>query len=344
MEINSVKKIFLLTFFCIFFATHSFASSLYSIVVNVDETSTNVATAKKQALSKAIRNGLNDVILRISTEETINEISKLNDNQIQHFISGLQVLLEKSSDIRYIAELKIDINQDVLQNFIKENNLPIIISQTETALIIPVLEAPDGTLDIWGNNNTWREAFINRKNLQTGFLKFYNIEKNLGNITTVNANTIYNMTEGSFLEISSFNKVDNIYVLKYSPKDNKVYIKSFPDKTELEVDIDTETPSLMIDKILPLIKSNKKQSTPQNNIQSPSNLNIIYTYPSLNKWIELKKLLESDPMVENLKIISLANKKVHFTFTYHGVFERLQTSLGLNGYVINNNGGYYAIN
>ena len=57
----------------------------------------------------------------------------------------------------------------------KENNLPIIISQTETALIIPVLETPDGALDIWGNNNIWREAFINRKNLQTGFLKFYNI-------------------------------------------------------------------------------------------------------------------------------------------------------------------------
>ena len=339
-----MKKFFIYSCFGLFFAINSFASSLYSIVVNVDETSDNVATAKKEALAKAVRNGLNDVILRISTEETIAEISKLNDNQIQHFVSEVQVLLEKSSDVRYIAELKIDINQDVLQKFIKENNLPIIISQTETALIIPLLETPDGSLDIWGNENIWREAFINKQNLQTGFLNFYNIEKNLGNITTVNANTIYDMTEASFLEISSFNNVENIYVIKYSLKDGKVYIKSFPNKTELTVDIDTQDPSQMIDKILPLIKNNKKQETPQSNIQSPTELNVIYTYPSLNKWIELKKMLENDPMVENLKIISLANKKVHFIFTYHGLYRRLQTSLGLNGYILSDNGGYYAIN
>ncbi len=344
MEIKVVKKFFICLLFCLFFAISSSASSLFSIIVNIDETSDNVANAKKEALSKAIRNGLNDVILRVSTEETIAEISKLNDNQIQHFISGIQVLLEKSSDIRYIAELKIDVNQSVLQNFIKENNLPFIISQTQTALLIPLLETADGTLDIWGNENIWREAFINKQNLQTGFLKFYNIEKNLGNITTVNANKVYNMTDGDFLEISSFNKVDNIYVLKYSLKDNKVYIKSFPDKTEIDVIIDTQTPSQMIDKVLPLIKSYKKQSTPQNSTHSPTELNIIYNYPTLNKWIELKKLLENDPMVEELKIISLANKKVHFIITYHGAFEKLQTTLGLNGYMLNNNGGYYAIN
>ena len=344
MEIKVVKKFFICLLFCLFFAISSSASSLFSIIVSIDETSDNVANAKKEALSKAIRNGLNDVILRVSTEETIAEISKLNDNQIQHFISGIQVLLEKSSDIRYIAELKIDVNQSVLQNFIKENNLPIIISQTQTALLIPLLETADGALDIWSNENIWREAFINKQNLQTGFLKFYNIEKNLGNITTVNANKVYNMTDGDFLEISSFNKVDNIYVLKYSLKDNKVYIKSFPDKTEIDVIIDSQPPSQMIDKVLPLIKSNKKQSTPQNSTQSPTELNIIYNYPTLNKWIELKKLLENDPMVEELKIMSLANKKVHFIITYHGTFEKLQTTLGLNDYMLNNNGGYYAIN
>lgn len=343
-EIKVVKKILLSYFFCLIFVASSIASPLYSVVVSVDKTSDNVTNAKQLALKEAIRNGLNDVILSISTQETVDEISKLNDKQIEHFISGLQVLMEKSSDVRYIADLKIDINENILKEFIKENNLPIIISQTENALVIPLLENQEGNLILWENENFWRDAFLTKQNLKTGFINFHNIEKNLGNITTIDANKIYDMDQAKFIEISSFNQVDSIYVLKYSLKDNKVYTKSFPDSNIFETNIETYTPTEMIDKILPLIKSNKKSTIPAVVDNQTNDFNIIYTYQTLNQWIVLKNLLENDRLVENFKIISTTNKKVHFVFTYHGDLNNLQTTLGLNGYTLNNKGEYYAIN
>ena len=339
-----MKKIILTSFCCLLFIATSIASPLYSVVVSVDETADTVTNAKQLAITKAIRDGLNDVILSISTQEAVDEISKLNDNQIEHFISGLQVLMEKSSNIRYIADLKITVNEKILKDFIRENNFPIIISQTEEALIIPLVETPDGNLILWENENFWREAFLTKPNLETGFINFHNIEKNLGNITTIDATKIYNMTENDFVEISTFNQVNSIFVIKYSLKDNKVYTKSFPDKKIIETDITTTTPSEMIDKILPLIKGNKKNTVPALTEDQKQNFNIIYTYQNLGQWITLKNLLEKERLIENFKIISITNKKVNFVFTYLGSYEKLQTTLGLNGYNINNHGEYYAIN
>ncbi len=341
-----MKNVFLGIFFSIIFILYAQANPLYNAQISVDVSSTNVAEAKKQALNEATRKGLNEVILAISTQETVDEINKLNDNQIQHFISGIQVLMEKSSPIRYIADLKIEVNKDVLTSFIKENNLPYIISQTQNVTIIPLLEKEDGSLDIWSTDNIWRNAFLEKSNLQSGYLKFHNIEKNLGNISSINASNIYNMSTNKFAEISSFNSAEKILVLKYSIKDKKVYAKSFPSETITEFPIDTVSPSQMIDKILPQIKGDKKQTPSTEILQSQTNqkIEVIYTYPSLNRWVNLKKQLEENHLIENLKIISIANKKVHFNFIYKGMIEKLQATLGLNGYNLKNNGDYYVIN
>jgi hypothetical protein len=102
---------------------------------------------------------------------------------------------------------------------------------------------------------------------------------------------------------------------------------------------------IIIRKILPLIKSDKKQITTTNDSQSTiEKFEIIYTYPNLNQWVNLKNILEKEPLVENLKIISMANKKIHFNFIYKGILEKLQTTLSLNGYTLRNNGEYYVIN
>lgn len=45
-------------------------------------------------MAKAVRDGLNEVVLSISTAQSADEINKLNDNQLQHFVSGIMVLME----------------------------------------------------------------------------------------------------------------------------------------------------------------------------------------------------------------------------------------------------------
>lgn len=324
------------------------AKPLFEADVNVDITAENVVEAKKQAMAKARRDALNDVLLSVSTAQSVEELAKLNDNQIQHFISGVMVLMEKSSNVRYIADLRVTINEDVLKAYMAENNLPMVVGEEQTVLVVPLLEQNDGALDLWSDANFWRQAFIDRKDIRKGNLILHDIDKNLGNITAVEANRIYDMTEAEFADLSGFNNVEEVYVLKYSLKDGKVYVKSFPTREVNEVVIGDATPQDMIEAVLPFFKDVKKAAKLENLDDNAKFVNqkieAVYSYTKLSEWLSLKRFLEANAQVKDVKVISMANGKVHFSFIYNGVWEKLQANLALSGYKMRNEGGYYAIN
>lgn len=324
------------------------AKPLFEADVNVDITAENVVEAKKQAMAKARRDALNDVLLSVSTAQSVEELAKLNDNQIQHFISGVMVLMEKSSNVRYIADLRVTINEDVLKAYMAENNLPMVVGEEQTVLVVPLLEQNDGALDLWSDANFWRQAFIDRKDIRKGNLILHDIDKNLGNITAVEANRIYDMTEAEFADLSGFNNVEEVYVLKYSLKDGKVYVKSFPTREVNEVVIGEATPQDMIEAVLPFFKDVKKAAKLENLDDNAEFVNqkieAVYSYTKLSEWLSLKRFLEANAQVKDVKVISMVNGKVHFSFIYNGVWEKLQANLALSGYKMRNEGGYYAIN
>ena len=303
------------------------AKPLFEADVNVDITAENVVEAKKQAMAKARRDALNDVLLSVSTAQSVEELAKLNDNQIQHFISGIMVLMEKSSNVRYIADLRVTINEDVLKAYMAENNLPMVVGEEQTVLVVPLLEQND---------------------IRKGNLILHDIDKNLGNITAVEANRIYDMTEAEFADLSGFNNVEEVYVLKYSLKDGKVYVKSFPTREVNEVVIGEATPQDMIEAVLPIFKDVKKAAKLENLEDNAEFVNqkieAVYSYTKLSEWLSLKRFLEANAQVKDVKVISMANGKVHFSFIYNGVWEKLQANLALSGYKMRNEGGYYAIN
>ena len=129
-----LKKLFFLSLCCLMVTFSAMAGPKYEADISVDEVADSVNKAKKNAMVKAIREGLAEVILNISTDEAVADINKLNDNQIQHFISGVMVLMEKTSDVRYIADLRVSVNEDVLNAYINENGFPIIISEEKNVI------------------------------------------------------------------------------------------------------------------------------------------------------------------------------------------------------------------
>ncbi len=340
-----MKKFIFICILSLHFAAAALAEPNYEADISVDITAATVTEAKQQAMSKAVRDGISTIVQNISTAESAEEINKLNDNQLQHFIDGIMVLMEKSSDVRYIADLRITVNEDILKAYMAENNMPLIIGDDLTVYIAPLLEKADGTLDMWSNENIWRQAFLNRKDIQKGNINIRLLEKNLGNITAVETNRIYDMADGEYNELAAFNRADGIYVLKYSLKDNKVYIKAFPDREINEIALADETPEQTINRILPFIKDIQKEKSAQE--QTPitnEKIDVVYTYEKLSDWISLKHLLENSPQVNNVAIASMGNGKVRFNFMFNGTFEKLQAQLGQRGYNLISKGEYYVIN
>lgn len=340
-----MKKFILIFILAILQITTPHAEPMYEADISVDVTAQTVTEAKQQAVNKAVREGLSEIIQNISSTQSVAKLNQLNDNQLQHFITGIMVLMEKSSDVRYIADLRISANKDILKAYMEENDMPFIIGEDLTIYIAPLLEKTDGSLDLWSDENFWRQAFLTQKNLSKTNLNIRLLEKNLGNITAVETNRIYDMTPKEYNELADFNHADSIYVLKYSLKDNKIYIKAFPNQEINEIVIDEETPQKMISKVLPFIKDLKKeQLIDQQQPAIEETLDIIYTYPQLSDWMSLKHILENTPQISDINLLSIGNGKVHFNFKFNGILEKLQAQLTLKGYNLHQEGTHYAIN
>ena len=97
-----------------------------------------------------------------------------------------------------ILERGIAVNEDILKAYLAENNMPLVAGEEQDVLAVPLLEKEDGTLDLWSDENIWRQAFQQRRDIRKGNLVIRDIEKNLGNITSVEANRIYDMTDGEY--------------------------------------------------------------------------------------------------------------------------------------------------
>lgn len=339
-----VKKFLLSLLLMTGISATCYAAPKYEADVSVDITAKTVSEAKQKAISKAMRDALSEVVLEISTDKSVKEINKLNDNQLEHFITGVMVLMEKTSDVRYIADLRISVDEKILKAYMAENNMPIIIGEEQDIVLIPLFEDKDGNIDIWGDN-TWRQALLAHKNMQKGNLSFSVIGKNLGNIAMVKAESIYNMADGQYNELKNFNHADGINVLKYSEKDKKIYIKSFPLREERIININSENPADAVADVLETFKDTKKAlAVEENNVFSTEQVEVIYNYPRLSAWAELKKLLNNNPQVQEINIVSMSTGKVHFNFKYSGAIAKLQETLSANGYTFTREGEHYVIN
>lgn len=197
---------------------------------------------------------------------------------------------------------------------------------------------------MWGDGNVWRQAFLDKGKIQRGHLTIRVIDKNLGNISVVQTKRFYDMSDGEYNELAVFNRINNIYVIKYAAKDKKVYIKSFPAREVSELAVNEENLPQLVDLTLPFLKGEAKQETAADVGHVEKTIfDVVYTYPQLAKWSELKKILEKNPQVDNLEIVSMGGGKVRFRFEFSGVVGKLQAILGENGYQMKNEGGYYAI-
>ncbi len=227
----------------------------------------------------------------------------------------------------------------------KENLMPFIVGEDKNVLVIPLLEDKDGQLDIWGDENFWKQAFVNQGNLKKGNLNIVTISKNLGNIANAKANNVFDMSQNQYYELSGFNNLEDIYVVKYSIKDNKIYIKHFPTNTIDEVVFTEETPEELVKLSVTHFKDNKKEIVvEQNESQVANKLEFVYKYPNLGQWTILKNYLQNKPLINDVKVVSMGSGKVHFAFEYVGIIENLEIDLRQKGYNIKKEGGYYVIN
>ena len=155
--------IIIITFSC-FIKTnisHSMTSDKVFLIenVSVDETSTTALKAREKALETGQKSAWKKLLERVIFPEMVNKVANIPYSELRSLIRGYEVTREKTSTVRYLAELNVTFNANEVRQYFLNNNIEYAETPSAPVLVIPIF-IQQGAASLW-ETNPWRDAWQN---------------------------------------------------------------------------------------------------------------------------------------------------------------------------------------
>jgi len=152
--------------------------------VAVDVTARNAAVARTLAIREGERRAFQALMDRIVAPEDKDRFDGLDQDSITDLVLGLQFGNERSSQVRYMADLTVHFSPDRVRALLKEAEVPFTQTQGATLMVLPVMEYA-GTRLLWESENIWFTAWQNQ-DLANGLLTYIIPEGDMTDRLTLN--------------------------------------------------------------------------------------------------------------------------------------------------------------
>ena len=338
-----MQRLFILLLFfltIISYKSHSAVSS-YNVDITVDVTADNASIAREQAMHQANRQAVNNIAANITTTEGISVLDKLTDEQLLNFIKEITVLDEKTSNIRYMAKLRINVNAQLLKEYLQEKNVPLLIGISTNISIIPIFHDKNTPhVLLWEENNIWRKTW--EKNPQTiGSMQITSIKYNDFPYLTIN--------QALSAETEFFTNNNNTYVAEaFYNNQNDLLIKIRNLQTQ-KTDIlnigNLATDTLLEQAVKETARFISSQLQEFNIITSnePEMITVLYKYNNLSSWLKIEEQIKAITSVTDIRLNAVGNGRVQFQIDYLGDINTLQKALNNKNLLLTSSGNYYTL-
>lgn len=348
-----MKKIICLLFISIF-ATLSSAqagnSPTYSVDIYVDVTEDNAALAKEKAMVQANRTAFGTVARRITTQEGVDRLMTLSDDQILNFIKEVSINSEKASNVRYIANLKVIVNDELLKQYMDEKAISSAVLTASKVLIIPTFrEFKTDTPMLWEANNLWRKVWEEESKNKDDIIEFISIPANGSNYASLDAKKAINLDNSAMEQISSLNNTTDIFVADaaYNGIEGiSISVYSYQEGTVEVVEVYGErSPQLLLNAIAEVKKSIenrlKKQTVAENN--QKNEIDALYNYETMSDWVNVERALKEVNGIDGIKMTAMASGRVQFKISFSGNLDKLMLKLNDHFFTLKPQGDFYML-
>lgn len=343
-----MKKLFVF-FCCLFFCAPSWGKDDYTVTVPVSAEAASAPEAKDKAMSEAQRKAFLEVAGKYTSDENVAELGKMPDSQIVRFVQYVGVANEKTGGNRYMADLTVKINGQLLKDYMAENEM--IKAEADKLLVIPVYKNGRQSYPLlWEDSNVWRRNWQSKGLIKFGLMQIKTIGENFRNIDALNADAALYMDSGLYEQVSSMAGSDSVYVVAAETLENgdlKVTVTGEKNKaSESFTVLDDGTGDIFdkaVEKSVMYISNMERAAADAQSDSAAGVINAVYAYADMKDWLQKSKIIESLPQVEAVETKSFGGGKVNFALHYTGSEEDLWQALQENGFSRERNGSYFVI-
>ncbi len=127
--------------------------------VPVDVTAGTVTEARERGLTQGRVAGLRKVLERLVAREDLARVPQLNTTQIIDMVRDFSIANERSSAVRYLADLTVRFNPTAVRRLLREARVPFTETISKPLVVVPVLRDANAAI-LWAPDNTWHSAWL----------------------------------------------------------------------------------------------------------------------------------------------------------------------------------------
>ncbi len=126
--------------------------------VPIDETAESAAAAQTLALAAGQRAAYARLVTRLVPRGRANSVPEATPELLREIVSGIALDAEKTSAVRYLANLTVNFSPDAVRNRFRAAGVGWAETRSKPLVVIPVL-ITQGTVQLWDRTNVWHEAW-----------------------------------------------------------------------------------------------------------------------------------------------------------------------------------------
>ncbi len=319
----------------------AFAQDIFTVTgVHVDESAETAAAAREKALEVGQRRAFEEVVARLTLPEDRAGLQIPATGEITNMVRDFGVSGEKTSSVRYIADMTVRFKDDELRRYLRFRDVSFAELQSKPVMIVPVYRT-SGYVSLWDDPNPWREIWS--RNIATSGL--VPIKAPIGDLTDIGTVSAEQAENGAMDRLAMLAKrygadvavvasadvsgpggaeTVNVSVTRYDPNGAPqvfgVQESTLPDETldEALVRAAKSVQDQLADgwKRANLI-----------NYSTGGNLMVFIPITGLQDWAKIEDKLVGLPVVRNSRVVAMSRREVQLSLEFVGSTNQLQTAL-----------------
>lgn len=319
------------------------APSIYTVQpVSVDVTAESAAEAREQALANAHERAFRRLIDRIVPRGAQSDVPTLSYDRITPLVRDFEVTNEKTSSVRYLADLIIRFQQEAVRNFLREHDVPFAETRSAPVLVLPVY-GPDKDPVLWGDRNPWRDAWAERSG-DGGLVPLEVPLGDLDDMESISARAALDEREKPLARIAARYDAEDVLVTQAIPRATgsqgaarvKIVARRISEGEQVDAWVNTvaqradEKLAAMYRRAADQLADAVERSWKLDNVvrfESEANLTARVPVDGLDRWVTVRQRLESVPIIGRSRVRALSRQRAEVQLTYFGDLTQLRRAL-----------------
>lgn len=316
------------------------AANVFTVTeISVDETANTAAAARGAAFRRGQRKALTTLLQRLTLRADHARLPSVERERLDFMVQALEVADEKTSDVRYLANMTITFKPQEIRRLLREAGIPFAESTSKPVLVLPVLRQGD-RLVLWDDPNRWREAWAQLP--QVGDLVPLIVPVgDLSDIADVDATQA---AEGDPLRLSAIAsryRAGDVLVAVATLSETAISTRidiaasriGAPTQTPILLNFETSDPatipSVLFDAATGVAAAVENLWKETNIIEfdRPGRMLLAVPLASLQQWISVERRLNGIATISSVTLISLTRDSAEVEITHFGDETQLAATL-----------------